>query len=78
MKIKIKDEMNDIRLKVTHKELILIKIALEHCDYRNITTGIINNSLFDKDEIGNDLDIMDEVQAISRKIAKKTEKINVW
>jgi len=78
MKIKIKDEMNDIRLKVSHQELILILDALEEYDYDKIEVDDINRNLFDKDEFEDNDAVGQKLFKMIKKICCKLENINPW
>jgi len=76
MKIKIKDEMEDIRLTLKHRELVLIKEALEHININSLYK--INNKLFDCQEYNNLTEIFRDAIDMHSKIEKKLDKIDVW
>ena len=78
MEIKVKDEMDDIRLKVSHKELVIIKEALElfYSSKKDVKT--LNNKLFDKDEFKNERKIEIKIWRMFVKIHKKLENIHPY
>jgi len=78
MKIKIKDEMDDIRLKVSHQELLLILDALEEYDYDKVDIEEINYKLFDKDEFLDNDSLGKQLYRMIKKIRCKIEDINPW
>ena len=65
MKIKIKDEMNDIRLKLSHKEVVLIKNALSNLNIEDLDD--LNLYLFDCQEYKN----KEELEKILKKCLVK-------
>ena len=79
MKIKIKDEINDIKLNVTHKELVIIEEALvayytsSNKDIENINTILFNRHNFIDEETLNS-----KIWSMFTKIHKKRSKIKVY
>jgi len=73
MKIKVLDEMNKIKLTVTHRELVLIHNALQTAEVHKD----INNKMFDKDE-ANPIKHFIKVQKMNLKITETLKDINVW
>jgi hypothetical protein len=85
MKIKIKDEMNEINLKINHQELVLINEALKaykevidmgerYLDKIDIVDNI-NNKVFDAHEFKNVNKIKNKLSKMVKKISKKLSKI---
>ena len=78
MRIKIKDEMDDIRLKVSYKELMIIKLALKNYNFEEVSKEDFNFINFDKDEIDNESELITLADELTEKIDKKTKNIHVW
>jgi len=78
MKIKIKDEMNDIRLKVSHQELVILREALDYYYYEPKDIEIFNNELFDKDEFKDEKELEIKIWKMFIKISKKLENIHQY
>jgi len=78
MKIKVKDEMDKIKINVTHKELVLISEALKNYYDEAKDTNSINDKLFDKDEFENSEEIDKEVWNMFIKINKVLDNIYVY
>jgi len=76
MKIKIKDEMNDIRIKLSHKELVILKEALYSYNILNDDIKDLNVQLFDKDEMRDSTDVERVVFKMYSKIQNKLLEIN--
>jgi hypothetical protein len=78
MKIKIKDEITDIKLKLTHQELVFINEAL--MEYYNIRKSIdeINPLLFDCQEFDSSESIDKKIWSMCVKTTRKLSKINVY
>jgi len=76
MKIKIKDEMNDIRLKLSHKEVVLIKNALSNLNTEDLDD--LNLYLFDCQEYKNKEELEKDIEKMSRKMYNKLNKIIPW
>jgi hypothetical protein len=78
MKVKIKDEITDIRLKLTHQELVLINEAL--LEYKNNSKPIdmINPLLFDCQEFESEESINKKIWSMCVKTTKKLSKINTY
>ena len=75
MKIKIKDEMDDIQLNVSHKELVVVLDALEKYNYDKVDIEEINNKVFDKDEFDNNEVLRNKIYKMIAKISNKLNKI---
>jgi len=81
VKIKVKDEMDDIRLKVSHQELVVILDALDvYTDSPKDIAYIraLNGLLFDKDEFKKPGNIDLVAGRMFTKIENKLNKIQVW
>jgi len=76
MKIKVKDEMNDIRIKISHKELVILKEALYSYNILNDDIKDLNVQLFDRDEMRDSTDVERTVLKIYSKIQNKLLEIN--
>ena len=78
MKIKIKDEMDDIRLKVSHQELVILREALENFYSKEKDVEDINSKLFDKDEFKDEKELEIKIWKMFIKISKKLENIHQY
>jgi hypothetical protein len=78
VKIKVKDEMDKIKINVSHKELVLISEALRNYHDEAKDTNSINDMLFDKDEFENSAEIDKEVWEMFLKIYKVLDNIYVY
>ena len=84
MKIKIKDEMDNIKVTLSHKELVLLKEAMicildtKNRNNKNIDLDILNQELFDKDEYENSIDVEKDISDIYFTIKRTLKDINVW
>jgi len=78
MRIKIKDEMDKIKITFTHRELVLLKEYLLNPDKSLTNTNEINDMLFDRDEITAVWEPRETVYEMGVKIADKLDKINVY
>ena len=78
MKIKVKNEMDKIKLIVTHQELIIINRALESLDTNEINIDEINRELFDKDEFKNKNKLENKYNKIVKKIQTVLAEIVPW
>ena len=81
MKIKVENHIDDIRLKVSHKELRVILNGLNRYLYEpknHIDVEEINELLFDKDEFEDEVDIDCIIGYLFTKIENKLNKIPVW
>jgi len=76
MKVKIKDEIDDIRLKLNHRELVLIKNALMNLEIDNLDN--LNRYLFDCQEYENEKELEKDIKKMISKIHKKLFTINPW
>jgi hypothetical protein len=77
MKIKVKDERFEIRLKLTHQELMIINEALKK--YRtSVDVCSLNNRVFDCDEFSEESTLVEKVNEMINKIGRKTEDIDVY
>jgi len=73
MKIKVIDEIDKIKLTLTHKELIVLKEALQShiFDGKNQTIRDLNDQLWDKDEI----EVVSELNVVRDKMLLKIRNI---
>jgi len=84
MKIKIKDEMNEINIKVNHQELRLIEEALKeykpsiYIEEEIKFLQYLNDKLFDKYEFNSVRKIYSKKEKMTKKISKILNKIKVW
>jgi hypothetical protein len=78
MKIKVKDEMDKIILKVSHQELLIINTALEKFKINEVDISDLNNKSFDKFEFKNFLKLNKVYLKINKKINEVLTKIHVW
>ena len=88
MKVKVKDEMDNIKIKANHLETILIKNALRcYLDdigiervYGNIKEDIsdINNETFDRLELRGVDDLEITIKKMISEIDSKIKDIDVW
>jgi hypothetical protein len=79
MKVRVKDEMDEIILKVNHKELVLISEALYwYIPRRDCKIEELNDKLFDKDEFKDLFDVDNKVTKMANKILRVLSKINPW
>ena len=77
MKIKVKDERFEIRLKLTHQELMIINEALKK--YRiSVDVDSLNDRVFDCDEFSEESTLVEKVNEMINKIGRKTEDIDVY
>lgn len=81
MKIKIKDEMDKIKLTVTHQELVLLQQALFKARrplLDPIEVEYLNDNLFDKDEFDTSNEVDDVLHSMQHKIDDVLDDILVW
>lgn len=83
MKIKIKDEMTNIKIKCSHRELWLLTTAvsmLSDTDISNNTTVLnkLNSLLFDNQELDNTLELEQEVQSMLTTLMDSIVGIDVY
>ena len=80
MKIKVKDEMNNIKLKCNHKEVVLINEAL-NClkdliaSSENNFYKDLNNKLFDRDEFENNGEVIFDIYKMLDKLQNELKEI---
>ena len=77
MKIKVKDEMNDIRLKLNHREFMTIFNNLVWSYYRPDIKEE-NRKLFDCQEFKNEKEYFKLLDKIVGKMAEVEDSIDVW
>jgi len=87
MKVKIKNEMDNIQLKCKHNEVILLRLAISDLIIRLthdkefasvITAEQLNNLVFDSQEFESDDSIVKYLQMMLYKLNKKLDNINVY
>ena len=59
---KIKDVVDNYKLDVTHRELTLIRAALQSIDTKGYDLDKVNSSLFDCAEFGSLQEVKDEIK----------------
>jgi len=84
MKIKVKNEMEKIKAKLNHQELVLIEEALYELRNKLVGSGKgdeydkLNQRLFDKYEFESNNDLIIKLTEMISEIEKITDKIDVW
>ncbi|MBT5492249.1 hypothetical protein HOK00_08500 [bacterium] len=78
MKIKVKDELNKINLKVSHQELVILRNALNNSKEDCFDVGRLNHKLFDKDELKSSNDANFIIKKQIKKIDNTLRTINPY
>jgi len=78
MKIKIKDEMNKYKITLTHRELTIIREALDVFDTSEVDYDEYNQHLFDKDEYECNEELDDAVSKVTETITDTLSKVDVY
>jgi hypothetical protein len=81
MEIKIKDEMQKYKVKMTHKELVLLREAISTFRMQYFTSDEIqeiNKELFDRDEINSKGDFILDILELEETIENTLDKVPVW
>jgi len=75
MRIKKIKDIDNIKLSISHLELMVIKKALENSELTLFNVNDFNDIVFDKDEVERGSDIRKINRKIQKEISKKTKKI---
>jgi len=87
MKIKVKESDINFKLKVSHKELVLIRLALSQATFsinnfsseeQKVLLQSLNSVLFDKDEFDSVYQIVNEFSELQKDINKTIKDIDVY
>jgi len=82
MKIKVKDEMNNIKLKLNHQELFLIGVAvgnlLNEIKYKTIDVKMYNHNLFDAQEFEDEYQVKSKVNKMVEELQEVLNKIHPY
>jgi len=77
MKIKVKNEMDKIKLKLNHRELVLLSLALDELgSNNNLDYKMVNYDLFDRDEFENQDELQTEIQKIKNAVGETLNTIH--
>jgi phenolic acid decarboxylase len=75
MKIKKIKDIDNIKIKLSHLELIVIKKALETSETKNYNINKFNDLVFDKDEIKSNEDVIELNKNMQLEISNKLKNI---
>jgi len=78
MKIKKIKDIDNIKLKVSHLELMVIKKVLENSELTLFGVDDFNDMVFDKDEISTSSEIRDINRKLQKEINKKLKDIHPY